>query len=127
MDKQELKDALLRNLTLADVEELVQEKWKHEAPREIDLNRPPVAPYVYREFPKLLYNHENGRVVEVNDAKSEARELKSGFRNEPSDRYDYTMIRNGKAPTLAEASAERDRQERAGVMQVEVVGPREGA
>lgn len=29
--------------------------------KEFDLNKPPVPPYVFREYPMMLYNHETGK------------------------------------------------------------------
>lgn len=127
MDAQ-VKEKLLQGLTLADVEELVRDKWKNEAPKEIDLNRPPKVPYVYREFPKLLYQHENGHVITVHDKKQEAEALKEGFKHKAAiDKFDYSKIRNGRALTLAESEAERERAERGNVMPVEIVAQRESA
>lgn len=125
--EQDVKAALLSKLTLADVEELVRDKWQHEAPKEFDINRPPQAPYVHQEFPKLMYDHQKGYVMTVRDKKQEVAAAKEGFKAEPSPDFDYTMVRNGKAPSIHEASTMRERAERGSVVPVEVIGQRESS
>ena len=121
MDSQ-VKERLLQGLTLADVEELAREKWKHEAPKQIDLNNPPKEPYRFQPYPKMLYNHDNGHVMLVHSQKQEAAALKEGFVAKPAiEKYDYTKIRNGRAMSIQESEAERDRQERGNIQQVELV------
>ena len=121
MDAQ-VKERLLQGLTLADVEELARDKWKHEAPKQIDLNNPPKEPYRFQPYPKMLYNHDNGHVMLVHSQKHEAAALKEGFVAKPAiEKYDYTKIRNGRAMSIQESEAERDRQERGNIQQVELV------
>jgi hypothetical protein len=36
-------------------------KTAQNSMKEFDLNKPPVAPYVYQEFPFLMYHHETRR------------------------------------------------------------------
>ena len=121
MDSQ-VKERLLQGLTLADVEELARDKWKNEAPKQIDLNNPPKEPYRFQPYPKMLYNHDNGHVMLVHSQKQEAAALKEGFVAKPAiEKYDYTKIRNGRAMSIQESEAERDRQERGNIQQVELV------
>jgi len=121
MDAQ-VKERLLQGLTLADVEELARDKWKHEAPKQIDLNNPPKEPYRFQEYPKAVYNHDNGHVMLVHSRKQEADAGKEGFVSKPAiDKFDYTKIRNGRAMSLEESAAERERQERGSIQQVELV------
>lgn len=122
MENKELLDKLLQTLTLADVEQLASEKWKREAPRQIDLNNPPREPYVFKEYPKTVYHHDSGHVMLVQSKKQEADALKEGFVSRPAvEKFDYTKIRNGRALSLQESEAERERQERGNIQQVELV------
>lgn len=65
-----------------------------EAPvgREIDLGKPVLNRYVYREFPKMVYHHENGHVLEVADDKQQKAAQKRGYKLEPSPGHDYSKL-----------------------------------
>ena len=63
----------------------------------VDINNPPKQRYVHQEFPKLMYHHESGQVVEVADEKQARLATKKGFRAEPAPSRDYSQIKAGTA------------------------------
>jgi len=65
--------------------------------RVIDLNNPPRMPYQFREFPKLVYHHESGRVLEVSDRVQLQAALNRGFDEKPAPTRDYSQIHGGVA------------------------------
>jgi len=67
----------------------------------VDINNPPKQRYVHQEFPKHVYDHETGRVLEVKDEREQKAALKKGFKLEPALDRDYSKItRSGNvAPT----------------------------
>lgn len=69
----------------------------------IDINNPPKEPYVYREFPKLMYDHSDaGRVLTVHDAEEEKQAKRKGYKEKPSPRHDYSLLNsNSRAPLKA--------------------------
>lgn len=61
-----------------------------------DINNPPRKPYNPRDpqnqYPKMLYHHGNGRVLQVASEKEEKAALKRGFDLKPSPDYDYSKV-----------------------------------
>lgn len=51
--------------------------------KEFDLNKPPQQPYVYREFPFLLYHHGQGRTMPVPNNEERERMLAQGWSENP--------------------------------------------
>jgi hypothetical protein len=51
--------------------------------KEFDLNKPPVPPYVYREFPYLMYNHEVKSTRPARNHEERERMLAEGWSTEP--------------------------------------------
>jgi len=51
--------------------------------QEFDLNNPPTPPYVYREYPKLMYDHKNRCYLQVEDAQGMEAALAKGWKKEP--------------------------------------------
>lgn len=86
----------------------------------IDLSKPLKVPYnphdPKNEFPKLIYHHENGHVLQVADAKQEKAALRKGYQLQPSPHHDYSKARVGIAapkkaaalPTAEELLSEED-------------------
>lgn len=68
-----------------------------------DINNPPKERYVYQEFPKMVYDHESGALLQVNDEKQQKAALKKGFQLKPSPRHDYSQVKNGFAAVKGEA------------------------
>lgn len=50
---------------------------------EFDLNKPPVAPYRFQEFPKLMYRHETGKYLTVHSKAAEEAAIEKGWKLEP--------------------------------------------
>jgi len=48
-----------------------------------DLNNPPRVPYVYQEFPRLVYHHGARKHKPVHSADEHKAALADGFQNEP--------------------------------------------
>lgn len=70
----------------------------------IDINNPKRKNYnphdPKNQFPKLLYNHESGHVLEVANEKQQTIAVKKhGFELKPAPGRDYSKVRNGVAPT----------------------------
>lgn len=77
-------------------------RFAASAPQEVivDINNPPrrnFNPYDPKnEFPKMLYNHETGKVLTVNSSKEEQiATQKHGFQREPSPDRNYHGARSG--------------------------------
>jgi hypothetical protein len=51
--------------------------------KEFDLNKPPVPPYVYREFPYLMYNHETKSTRPARNHEEREHMLAEGWSTEP--------------------------------------------
>lgn len=71
----------------------------------VDINNPPQKRYVHQEFPKLMYDHDGGRVLQVKDEREMKAALKKGFQVKPDPNRDYSQaIRSGSvAPSKPEA------------------------
>jgi len=69
--------------------------------REIDLSKPIVPPYRYQEYPKIMYRHEDGGVLRIENQAQEKAAVKRGFELTASDEYDYSKIHNGRAQKKA--------------------------
>lgn len=78
-----------------------------------DINNPPRKNYnpfdPKNEFPKMVYHHETGRVLNVADAKEQKAALKRGFKLEPSPGHDYSKV--SRAGIASKASNEPKREE----------------
>jgi len=53
------------------------------AMREFDLNKPPVPPYVYREYPRLLYNHQTKQNKRAHTYEQQQSMLAEGWSEQP--------------------------------------------
>jgi hypothetical protein len=51
--------------------------------KEFDLNKPPAPPYVYREFPFLLYNHTSRQAKPAKNQEERERMLAAGWSEDP--------------------------------------------
>jgi len=51
--------------------------------KEFDLNKPPVPPYIYREYPILLYNHSTGQNRPARTYDERQRMLAEGWSENP--------------------------------------------
>ena len=78
-----------------------------------DINNPPRKNYnphdPKNEFPKMLYHHETGRVLNVANEKEQKAALKRGFDLRPSPDHDYSKV--SRAGIAAKASSEPKREE----------------
>jgi hypothetical protein len=93
-------------LTPEEVESMRALLQKHDQKLagDWDPNRPVHNRYVFKEFPKMLYG-QDGTVPQVENKEQEAAMLKDGFSLNPfSKKYDYSIIRGGKALTLQAAA-----------------------
>lgn len=78
-----------------------------------DINNPPRRNYnphdPQNEYPKMLYHHETGRVLQVNNQKEEKAALKREFKLKPSPGHDYSKV--NRAGIAAPVGAEPKREE----------------
>ena len=78
-----------------------------------DINNPPHRNYnpydPKNEFPKMVYHHESGRVLNVANEKEQKAALKRGFELKPSPDHDYSKV--NRAGIAAKASTEPKREE----------------
>lgn len=78
-----------------------------------DINNPPHKNYnphaPANQYPKMLYHHENGRVLKVASDKEEKAATKRGFKLKPSQDFDYSKV--SRAGVAAKASNEPKREE----------------
>lgn len=51
--------------------------------KEFDLNKPPIVPYVYREFPFLMYHHETKRTKAAPNHEIRERMIAEGWSTDP--------------------------------------------
>jgi hypothetical protein len=84
-----------------------------DGPVITDINNPPKKNYNPRaaenEFPKMLYHHESGRVLKVENEKEQKAAIKRGFELKPSQDFDYGKI--NRAGIAAKASTEPKRED----------------
>ena len=80
----------------------VPNQFAGSAPQEtvVDINNPPHRNYnpydPKNEFPRMLYNHDTGKVLTVNSAKKEQiATTKHGFQREPAPDRNYHGARSG--------------------------------
>jgi hypothetical protein len=78
-----------------------------------DINNPPRKNYnphdAKNQYPKMLYHHKTGRVLQVQNEKEEKASLKRGFEFKPSPDFDYSKV--SRAGIAAKASNEPKREE----------------
>lgn len=73
-------------LTNDEAERLRQILNAHDqqtAPREFDLNKPPVEPYKHQEFPRLVYHHGERIYVVVRSREELEDAERNGFQKDP--------------------------------------------
>jgi len=76
--------------------------------REIDLGKPVVTRYQYRELPRLVYHHESGAVLQVNDPAQLKAALKRGFNLKPSEKHDYSKLSAANVAPIKEVGPARE-------------------
>ena len=79
-----------------------------------DINNPPRRNYnphdPKHEFPKMLYHHESGRVLNVNDAREQKAALKRGFNLKPSPGHDYSKVNQAGIAAVAAQGPKREEE-----------------
>jgi len=79
-----------------------------------DINNPPRVNYnpydPKNEFPKMVYHHESGRVLKVNDAKEQKAALKRGFDLKPSPGHDYSKVSRAGIAAVAVHGEKREEE-----------------
>lgn len=75
------------NLNSDEIERMRSLVAQHDAQNKgsqvFDLNNPPKKPYVYNEFPRMVFHHEKGLHKVVKHAEELAAALKAGWKKEP--------------------------------------------
>jgi hypothetical protein len=61
----------------------LDQKEATNASRTFDLNKPPAPPYVYREFPFLMYDHESKRTRPAHNHEERERMMAEGWSDSP--------------------------------------------
>ena len=84
-----------------------------DGPVITDINNPPHRNYnpqdPKNQYPRMLYHHESGRVLTVQNEKEEKAALKRKFQLTPSPDHDYSKV--NRAGIAAKASNEPKREE----------------
>lgn len=96
----------MAEMTFEEIEAMRALLKKHDekVTGDWDPNKPIHNRYVFKEFPKMLYG-KDGTVPQAENHEQEAAMLKEGFALTPfATKYDYSIIRNGKALTLQQAA-----------------------
>lgn len=79
-----------------------------------DINNPPRRPYSpsdpKNEFPKVLYHHESGRVLTVQNDKEQKAAHKRGFELKPSPAHDYSKITRAGIAAVADHAPKREEE-----------------
>ena len=79
-----------------------------------DINNPPRRPYnphdPKNEFPKVLYHHESGRVLKVENEKEQKAAHKRGFELKPSPAHDYSKITRAGVAAVADHAPKREEE-----------------
>jgi hypothetical protein len=79
-----------------------------------DINNPPRRPYnphdPKNEFPKVLYHHETGRVLTVQNGKEQKAAHKRGFELKPSPAHDYSKITRAGIAAVADHAPKREEE-----------------
>lgn len=74
----------------------------------VDINNPGVKGYnpnhPDNQFPRMVYDHETGHTLKVQDAKQLKAAVKKGFSLEPSPTHDYSRLRAGRAAAKEHAA-----------------------
>jgi hypothetical protein len=87
---------------------------KPAGPPITDINNPPHVNYnphdPKNEFPKMLYHHESGRVLNVANEKEQKAALKRGFDLKPSPHHDYSKVSRAGIAAPAEHSEKREEE-----------------
>jgi len=86
------------NLTPAQKRQLLDQLLKEAATtggEVIDLSKPVGPPYVFREYPKMVYHHTSGHVLEVANAAEEKAAVARGFKSKPAADRDYSQTKAG--------------------------------
>jgi hypothetical protein len=77
-----------------------------------DINNPPHRNYnphdPKNEYPKMLYHHESGRVLNVTNEKEQKAALKRGFNLKPSPGHDYSKVNRAGIAAVADHSEKRE-------------------
>jgi hypothetical protein len=79
-----------------------------------DINNPPHKNYnphdPKNEYPKMLYHHESGRVLQVASEKEQKAALKRGFDLKPSPNHDYSKVSRAGIAAPAEHGEKREEE-----------------
>lgn len=112
----------IQSMTPEQIEFLRTVLAQHDSQRnqvnEFDLNKPPVKPYRYQEFPRMIYHHEKREYLIVQNADQLQLWLGRGYRLEPyvaevdnSPALDMATVAETRA---LDAQARRPREEAIG-------------
>jgi hypothetical protein len=79
-----------------------------------DINNPPHRNYnphaPENEYPKMLYHHETGRVLNVGNEKEQKAALKRGFNLKPSPGHDYSKVNRAGIAAPVEHGEKREEE-----------------
>lgn len=78
-----------------------------------DINDPKVARYgtpknPFRAYPKMVYHHESGHVLVVQNEAQHAAATRRGFQVKPAPDRDYSRVRSGMVAPVAAVGPERE-------------------
>ncbi len=76
----------------------------------VDINNPPRVNYKHQDFPKMMYHHENGRVLKVDDDKQMKAAAKRGFKDKPSPDFDYSKVNRAGIAAPADSGPKREEE-----------------
>lgn len=72
-----------QRVALRQALDILDQKDAAHSRREFDLAKPPVPPYVYREFPFLLYNHQTKESKPAHNYEEKQQMLADGWSVDP--------------------------------------------
>lgn len=62
-----------------------------------------------KEYPKMVYDHDSGRVLVVQNEAQHAAAKKRNFLDHPSPNHDYSKVRSGSIAPIKEEGPEREK------------------
>jgi hypothetical protein len=74
----------------------------------VDINNPPQKRYVHQEFPKMVYHHDSGHVLEVKTTAELKAALKKGFNEKPAPDRDYHLAKAGRVAPMKQVVEPRE-------------------
>jgi hypothetical protein len=84
----------------------IQNHFAVDTPTEtvVDVNNPPQKRYRHQQFPQMVYHHQSGHVLIVQNAVELQAAQKRGFQEKPALDRDYSQVRAGHAAPMKQVA-----------------------